>query len=88
MCVSNLSEVEAHLLAVEVALVEAEPGFGCGQGLAEVDPDATETLKELEGHVRMEGAEQGLETGLGRERGRGGRRGRENITVRLIQEVL
>ena len=59
-----LCEVKAHLFAVEVALVQSEPRLSGSQCIAEVDSHTPETLKELEVHVRVEGAEQRLKTGL------------------------
>jgi len=64
-----LGEVEPHLLAAEVGLVEAEPGLGCSQSVTEADPHAPERLEVLELDLRVEGPEQGLKAGLGTEEG-------------------
>ena len=65
-----LGEVEPHLFAVEVGLVESQSRLGCGQSVAETDPDPPERLEVLELHLRVERAEQAFETGLERQRER------------------
>lgn len=50
----HLGEVESHLFAVEVSLVESESRFGCSQSIAETDPDPPERLEILELHLRVE----------------------------------
>lgn len=65
-----LGEVEPHLFAVEVGLVESQSRLGCGQSVAKTDPDPPERLEVLELHLRVERAEQAFETGLERQRER------------------
>lgn len=67
-----LSEVQSHLFAVEVSLVESESCLGCSQSITETDPDSPERLEVLELHLWVERTEQGLKTGLKRQRDRGG----------------
>lgn len=62
-----LGEVEPHLFAVEVGLVESQSRLGRGQSVAETDPDPPERLEVLELHLRVERAEQAFKTGLERE---------------------
>lgn len=60
----HLGEVQPHLLAVEVRLVQPQPGLGRRQRIAEADPDPPERLEVLERHLRVERAEQSFETTL------------------------
>lgn len=59
-----LSEVQPHLPAAEVRLVQSEPGLCCGQGVAEADPDPPEGPEVLELDLWVEGAKQRLKAGL------------------------
>lgn len=59
-----LGEVEPHLFAVEVGLVESQSRLSGGQSVTETDPDPPERLEVLELHLRVERAEQAFETGL------------------------
>lgn len=61
-----LGKVQSHLFAVQVGLVESESRLSCSQSIAETDPDPPERLEVLELHLRVEGTEQGLKTGLER----------------------
>lgn len=59
-----LGKVESHLLALKVALVQGSAGLGGGQSIAEVDAHAPEALEELEGGLRVIGAEKLLKPHL------------------------
>lgn len=61
---AHLCKVQPHLLAVEVRLVQPQPGLGCGQRVAEADPDPPERLEVLERHLRVKGTEQSFEASL------------------------
>lgn len=50
----HLGEVQSHLFAVEVCLVESESRLGSSQSIAETDPDPPERLEVLELHLRVE----------------------------------
>ena len=63
----HLGEVQSHLFAVEVRLVESESRFGRRQRIAETDPDPSEGLEVLELHLWVERAEQSFKTGLERQ---------------------
>lgn len=63
--VDGLGEIESHLLAVEVGLVQPESRLRRRQSIAETNPDPAERLEVLELDLRVEGPEQGLEIGLG-----------------------
>lgn len=60
----HLGEIQSHLFAVEVSLVESESRFGCSQSIAETDPDPSERLEVLELHLWVKRAEQSFKTGL------------------------
>lgn len=60
----HLCKVQPHLLAVEVRLVQPQPGLGRSQRVTEADPDPPERLEVLERHLRVERAEQSFEATL------------------------
>lgn len=79
----HLGEVQSHLFAVEVGLVESESRFGSSQGVAETDPDPSERLEVLELHLRVKRAEQGFKSGL--EEQREGEETGRRIGIRIIR---
>ncbi len=56
-----LSEIQTHLLSIEVTLMELDSSLGCRQRIGEVDPNPSEAFEELERRAGIKRTEQSLE---------------------------